>query len=82
MMIDVVSARTIVVLGDCHIHSARGIGWPPAAFDAFGGTDLFVTLGDMGERSGLDALAELAPVVGVRGRDDEDDPRTSTKLRS
>jgi putative phosphoesterase len=81
-MIDAFSARTIVVLGDCHIHSAKGIDWPSVALDAFRGTDLFVTLGDMGERDGLNALADLAPVIGVRGRDDEDDPRTATKLRS
>lgn len=80
-MVDIVQARTLIVLADCHIHPAQGIDWPQAAFDAFGGADLFVTLGDMGERAGLDALARLAPVVGVRGRDDEDDPRTAARWR-
>src|SRR5260370_1396025 len=80
-MIDAIQAHAIIVLADCHIHPAKGIDWPPAALDAFGKVDLFVTLGDMGERAGLDALAELAPVIGVHGRDDEDDPRTATKLR-
>jgi putative phosphoesterase len=80
-MVDIVQARTVIVLADCHIHPAQGIDWPQAAFDAFGDADLFVTLGDMGERAGLDALARLAPVVGVRGRDDEDDPRTTPRLR-
>jgi len=80
-MIDIVQASTIVVLADCHIHPAQGVDWPQAALDAFRGADLFVTLGDMGERAGLDALARLAPVVGVRGRDDEDDPRTAARLR-
>lgn len=80
-MVDIVQARTLVVLADCHIHPAQGIDWPRAALDAFAGADLFVTLGDMGERAGLDALARFAPIVGVRGRDDEDDPRTAARLR-
>src|SRR5216683_158505 len=80
-MTDAIHARAIVVLGDCHIHPAKGIDWPPLALDAFKGADLFVTLGDMGERAGLDALARLAPVIGVHGRDDEDDPRTAPTLR-
>jgi putative phosphoesterase len=80
-MIDTIQARTIIVLADCHIHPARGIDWPQAALKAFEGADLCVTLGDMGEQAGLDALAERAPVIGVRGRDDGDDPRTSARLR-
>jgi putative phosphoesterase len=80
-MTDIIHARAIVVLGDCHIHPAKGVDWPLSALDAFEGADLFVTLGDMGERAGLDTLARLAPVIGVHGRDDEDDPRTAAKLR-
>src|SRR5258708_40068160 len=80
-MADTIHARAIVVLGDCHIHPAKGIDWPLLALDAFKGADLFVTLGDMGERAGLDALARLAPVIGVHGRDDEDDPRPAPTLR-
>src|SRR5260370_23782852 len=80
-MTDAIHARAIVVLGDCHIHPAKGVDWPPWALDAFKGADLFVTLGDMGEKTGLDTLARLAPVIGVRGRDDEDDPRTAATLR-
>jgi putative phosphoesterase len=80
-MTDAIHARAIVVLSDCHIHPAKGVDWPPLALDAFTGADLFVTLGDMGERVGLDTLARLAPVIGVRGRDDEDDPRTAARLR-
>jgi uncharacterized protein len=80
-MTDAIQARTIIVLGDCHIHPANGIDWPAIALNAFEGADLFVTLGDMGERAGLAALARLAPVIGVRGRDDEDDPRTAANRR-
>jgi hypothetical protein len=48
-MTDAIHARAIVVLGDCHIHPAKGVDWPLLALDAFKGADLFVTLGDMGE---------------------------------
>jgi len=73
--------RIIAVLADCHIHPAGGVDWPPAALEALRGVDLIVTLGDMGERAGLDVLETIAPVVGVRGQDDEDDPRSATASR-
>ena len=76
-----VSARSIVVLADCHIHPANGIAWSPAVLGAFAGADLIVTLGDMGEASGLAALAAIAPVVGVLGADDEANPHTEGKVR-
>jgi putative phosphoesterase len=66
----------VAVLADCHIHPGGGPAFPPALFDALAGSDLIVTLGDMGEAAGLDQLAEIAPVIGVRGQDDSDDPRT------
>lgn len=73
--------RDIAVLADCHIHPGDGIDWPPAVLDALAGADLIVTLGDMGEASGLAALATVAPVIGVRGADDGDDPRTAPRAR-
>ena len=69
----------IAVLADCHIH-ADGPQFPSALFPRLQGVDLIVTLGDMGEKSGLDQLEEIAPVVGVRGADDVDDIRTRRKL--
>ena len=69
----------IAVLADCHIH-AGGPQFPATLFDKLAGVDLIVTLGDMGEASGLDQLAAIAPVVGVRGHDDSDDPRTEARL--
>jgi predicted phosphodiesterase len=68
----------IAVLADCHIHPGGGPAFPPALFDILDAEDpdLIVTLGDMGEAAGLDELAEFAPVIGVRGQDDSDDPRT------
>jgi putative phosphoesterase len=71
----------IAVLADCHIHPGGGPAFPPALFDILDAEDpdLIVTLGDMGEAAGLDELAEFAPVIGVRGQDDSDDPRTDNK---
>jgi putative phosphoesterase len=80
-MSDYAAARSIIVLADCHIHPADGIAWPPSALAAFAGADLIITLGDMGEAVGIAALAAIAPVVGVRGADDEDNPYASGKTR-
>lgn len=66
----------VAVLADCHIHPGGGPAFPAELFAAIDGCDLIVTLGDMGESAGLDQLAALAPVIGVRGQDDSDDPRT------
>src|ERR1700759_2336171 len=67
-------------LADCHIHPGGGPAFPPSLFERLDAEDpdLIVTLGDMGEPSGLDELAEFAPVIGVRGQDDSDDPRTDS----
>jgi putative phosphoesterase len=69
------SGTNIAVLADCHIHEG-GPAFPSALFPRLQGADLIVTLGDMGERSGLDQLEAIAPVLGVRGNDDDDDMRT------
>ena len=72
--------RHVAVLADCHIHPGGGPAFPPELLDALEGADLIVTLGDMGEAAGLDQLAEIAPVIGVRGQDDSDDIRTDSAL--
>lgn len=69
----------LAVLADCHIHEG-GPQFPPALFPRLQGVDLIVTLGDMGEKAGLDQLQEVAPVLGVRGQDDVDDMRTRREL--
>jgi putative phosphoesterase len=61
----------IAVLADCHIHPAAGIDWPAGALDKLAGVDRILTLGDMGEAVGLEALKAIAPVAGVLGEDDE-----------
>jgi putative phosphoesterase len=73
-------ALKLAVLADCHIHPGK-VDWPKGALKALDGVDMIVTLGDMGESSGLDALAAIAPVSGVRGGDDVDDPRTAPRAR-
>jgi predicted phosphodiesterase len=72
----------IAVLADCHIHPGGGPAFPDALLEALSSedVDVIVTLGDMGEAAGLDQLAEIAPVIGVRGVDDSDDPRTNQKF--
>ena len=79
--VNLLDARKLGILGDCHIHPGKGLAWPSAVLRAVSGTDLIVTLGDMGETSGLDRLAAVAPVIGVRGRDDAEDARTAAALR-
>jgi putative phosphoesterase len=79
--VDFLDARKLGILGDCHIHPGKGLDWPAAVLRAVSKTELIVTLGDMGETDGLDRLASLAPVIGVRGRDDAADPRTAAALR-
>jgi putative phosphoesterase len=73
-------ARSIAVIADCHIHRAAGVALPAAVLEALAGVDLIVTLGDMGESSGLDQLESVAPVVGVRGADDADDQRAAASV--
>jgi hypothetical protein len=72
--------KTFAVIADCHIHPGGGPQFPPIVLNALQGVDLIVTLGDMGDVAGLDQLDAIAPVVGVRGEDDEEDPRTSAPL--
>lgn len=69
-------AGVIAILADCHIHPGGGPEFPDHVLAALSDAHLIVTLGDMGEAAGLDQLEEIATVVGVRGQDDSDDPRT------
>lgn len=65
----------LAVLAHCHIHEG-GPQFSPDLLQRLHGVDLIVTLGNMGERSGLDQLQEIAPVIGVWGKDDTEDFRT------
>ncbi|WP_372781602.1 metallophosphoesterase family protein [Phenylobacterium sp.] len=75
----VFDGEIVAVLADCHIHPGGGPAFPEALFDALADSDLIVALGDMGEAAGLNQLAEIAPVIGVRGADDSDDLRTAAQ---
>jgi predicted phosphodiesterase len=76
---DLIDGTVVAVLADCHIHPGGGPAFPSSLFEALEGVDVIVTLGDMGEAAGLDQLAEVAPVIGVRGQDDADDARTANR---
>ncbi len=69
-------AGVVAVLADCHIHPGGGPEFPAHVLAALGDAHLIVTLGDMGEAAGLDQLEAITTVVGTRGQDDSDDPRT------
>lgn len=71
----------IAVLADCHIHPGGGSDWNESILAALAGVDLIVTLGDMGEAIGLERLAEIAPVKGVMGADDQQSPHTQGRSR-
>jgi putative phosphoesterase len=58
------------VIADAHIHPGKTPPFPEGLLDAFRGVDGIIALGDMGETSGLDLLARLAPVYAVAGEDD------------
>jgi predicted phosphodiesterase len=68
----------VLALADCHIH-AGGPAFRDSVLAEAARADLVVTLGDMGEASGLDQLGTATPVIGVRGQDDSDDPRTANR---
>jgi predicted phosphodiesterase len=79
--IEPLSARTVAVLADCHIHPGGGPDWTPRILEALAGAQAILTLGDMGEAAGLDRLETIAPVYGVTGADDAPDPRTQPTAR-
>lgn len=63
------SRRTIGVVSDTH-------GWlDPFLLEAFAGAELIVHAGDIGDIAVIDALAEVAPVLAVRGNIDGGDLR-------
>jgi len=70
------NSTRIGFLADTHYHPTGGPDLPAVVVDAFGGVDLIVHLGDMGEAAALDKLERVAPVIATRGGDDPpQDPR-------
>src|SRR5262245_6942746 len=69
------AARSIGLVADLHCHEGQ-IVLPDAALEALRGVELILALGDIGEPSALDRLAQIAPVLATRGGDDAaSDPR-------
>jgi uncharacterized protein len=80
--IEHLDSGSIGLIADAHVHPAHGIALSAAVLDAFADVRTIIALGDLGEASGLDALATRAPVLGVFGADDAtDDPRLSGRVR-
>ena len=75
--------QRIGVIADNHSRTTDGSDVPQAVLEAFMGVDLIVHCGDAGSWGGLDRLASIAPVVGVRGghNGDGDDTRISGQTR-
>jgi uncharacterized protein len=57
------------VVADTHVGEHLTV-LPPEVCDAFAGVDLILHAGDVNERSVLDELGRVAPVVAVRGNHD------------
>lgn len=70
------------LIADAHVHPGQTPPLPIGLATLFAGVDAIIALGDLGEASGLDALEQIAPVLGVRGADDAaGDPRLAGELR-
>jgi len=70
------------VLADAHIHPGQTPPFPERLAAALADVDGILTLGDMGDATGLDTLGAHAPVRGVLGADNpNDDPRVPAELR-
>jgi len=76
---EVLAGSRFGLIADAHIHPGRPVPEPIATL--WTAVDGVLALGDMGESSGLDTLAEIAPVTGVLGGDDAtDDKRLSGRV--
>lgn len=75
--------QRIGIIADNHSRTADGSDVPQAVLDAFKDVDLIVHCGDAGSWGGLDRLAAVAPVAGVRGghNGDGDDVRITGLVR-
>jgi predicted phosphodiesterase len=82
LALEVLSGTRFGLIADAHIHPGKSPAFPDTLREVFRGTDAIITLGDMGERSGLDSLQEIAPIHGVCGVDDpESDQRVTHERR-
>ena len=64
------SGHAFGLIADAHVHPGKTPPLPEKLAEIFKGVDRIVALGDMGEASGLDTLAKIAPVTAIEGEDD------------
>jgi len=62
--------RRFGLIADAHIHTGKTPPLPARLGEIFADVDGIIALGDMGEASGLDALAKIAPLSAITGEDD------------
>jgi putative phosphoesterase len=67
---ELLSGRTFGLIADAHIHPGKTPPLPENLAEIFKCADRILALGDMGEASGLDTLAKIAPVTAIAGEDD------------
>ena len=65
--LDRTDASLIGLIADSHSREKGAADLPQRVLDAFDGVDLILHLGDMGIVASLDRLAEIAPVLALRG---------------
>jgi putative phosphoesterase len=75
---ETLAGRSFGLIADAHIHPGKTPPLPEKLGEVFAGVDRILALGDMGEASGLDALAKIAPVTAITG---EDDAHGDTRLQ-
>ncbi len=65
--LDRTDAKLIGVIADSHSREKGATDLPQQVLDALDGVELILHLGDMGVVASLDRLAEVAPVLALRG---------------
>jgi len=79
---ETLSGTRFGLIADAHVHPGKAPPLPERLGEIFRGSDAILTLGDLGEASGLDELQRIAPVLGVIGADDaQGDARLTGELR-
>ena len=68
--LETLAGKSFGLIADAHIRSGKGPALPTRVAEIFAGVDVIIALGDLGEAAGLDALEDIAPVIGVTGAED------------
>jgi putative phosphoesterase len=67
---ELLSGQSFGLIADAHVHPGKTPPLPVKLAEIFEGVDRILALGDMGEASGLDTLAKIAPITAIAGEDD------------